>query len=509
MLKRYVLVLATFFIVLLFFQQAMAEEQTWGNDVLVHQANHIYGFGMDQADKDTLYLVVSDSSTTNTTDTTYIYRSTNNGINWSHRTTNYAGRRGKSDIIAAKGDMDAVYTFFILDNRLVSSRYSYGTTSVQLGANISNTGEKVVDFEVCHDLSEHYGLYVVYQTDHDSVIFKRSMNFDTTWTDRVNLSATTPLRSKPSIAWSRGPYLVVAGKTADDKIYTIRNTNYGDSTDWKDGQYSHPGGLINCDNPAVCGSHTLPADSAIFWVFYERYISVYDPPRWVLQYHYSTDACSTWHSLSSPTDTSTGNRVLPSLHVLEENDASNLTLAYRYEIGSDPRQIRYLYTQNAQTLYTFGTAPYTGVNDYEPHYEPPHRAYTIRRTDNTVNSAILYVDSSQQKLYFDVSSFTGVVDEAQNEAIKGFSLKQNYPNPFNPTTQIEFVLSRRGQVKLEIFNILGQKIRTLVDQQFKAGHQLVEWDGKDEKGKEVTSGIYFYRLQTDDLKETRKMVLVR
>jgi len=506
MLKRYLSIWVTFLIVFFFVEQAMAEEQRWGNDVLVHSANHIYGFGMDQADKDTLYLVVSDSSTTNSTDTTYIYRSTNNGINWSHRTTNYAGRRGKSDLIAAKGDMDAVYTFFILDNRLVSSRYSYGTTSVQLGINISNTGESVVDFEVCHDLSDQYGLYVVYQTNHDSVIFKRSMNFDTTWTNRINLSATTPIISKPSIAWSRGSHLVVAGKTTDNKIYTIRNTDYGDSADWKNGQY--PSGLGNCDNPVVAGSHTSPADSAIFWVFYERYAALV-PPRWVLQYHFSKDACSTWSSIWSPTDTSTGNRVLPSLHVLEENDISNLTLAYRYEIGTEPRQIRYFYKENAQTGYTFGTAPYTGVNDYEPDYAPPHRAYTIRGTDNTVRSAILYIDSSQQNLYFDASSFTGVEDEARNEVIQGFSLKQNFPNPFNPTTKIEFVLSKSGQVKIEIFNILGEKVKTLTDQYLKAGHQMIEWDGKDDLGKEVTSGVYFYRLQTEDLTETKKMVLLR
>ena len=96
MLKRYILVLAIFVIVLSFFHQAMAEEQMWGNDVLVHQANYIYGFGMDQGDKDTLYLVVADSSTTNSTDTTYIYCSTNNGRNWSRRAQLDGGRRGKA-----------------------------------------------------------------------------------------------------------------------------------------------------------------------------------------------------------------------------------------------------------------------------------------------------------------------------------------------------------------------------------------------------------------------------
>ena len=503
MLKRYILVLAIFVIVLLFFRQAIAEEQMWGNDVLVHQANYIYGFGMDQGDKDTLYLVVADSSTTNTIDTTYIYRSTNNGKDWSYGGEVYAGRRGKADIIAAKGDLNAVYVFEIINKRLVCSRFSYGPTAIQLGTYVSDLGEKVVDFEVCQNLVSDYWLYVVYQTDLDSVIFKCSKNFDTTWVYRANLSASTPIRSKPSVAWSRGFHLVVAGKTADNKIYTIRN-NYGNPVDWRNGQY--PSGLVDCDNPVVAGSHTSPADSAVFWVFYERYASLV-PPRWILQYHWSTDACSTWSSLWSLTDTSTGNRVLPSLHVLKENDVSDITLAYFYE-GTSPHQIRYIYLENAQSSPHNFWPSYSGVNDYSPVALPHQKAYTIRTTGNSIVSTVLYVDSSGG-LYFDASSFTAVEDEVEDKPIRRFSLDQNYPNPFNPTTKIEFVLSKSGQVRIEIFNILGEKVKTLADQYVKAGHQMIEWDGKDESGEEVGSGVYFYRLQTKDFTQTKKMVLIR
>ncbi len=90
-----------------------------------------------------------------------------------------------------------------------------------------------------------------------------------------------------------------------------------------------------------------------------------------------------------------------------------------------------------------------------------------------------------------------------------FALYQNYPNPFNPATNIEFVLSKSGRVKIEIFNILGQKVRTLVDQHLKAGHKLVDWDGKNDLGKEVSSGIYFYRIKTSEFSQTKKMVLLR
>ena len=90
-----------------------------------------------------------------------------------------------------------------------------------------------------------------------------------------------------------------------------------------------------------------------------------------------------------------------------------------------------------------------------------------------------------------------------------FNLSQNYPNPFNPMTTIEFELPRRSQVSIDIFNILGQKITGLVDKQYPAGSHSVVWDGVSSEGKRVSTGIYFYRLKTDDFTAIRKMLLLK
>lgn len=90
-----------------------------------------------------------------------------------------------------------------------------------------------------------------------------------------------------------------------------------------------------------------------------------------------------------------------------------------------------------------------------------------------------------------------------------FILANNYPNPFNPETTIEYNLSKTGLVRLEIFNILGQKQRTLVDQYQAAGTYQVVWDGKNILGEVPTSGIYLYRITTDAASVTRQMVLLR
>lgn len=90
-----------------------------------------------------------------------------------------------------------------------------------------------------------------------------------------------------------------------------------------------------------------------------------------------------------------------------------------------------------------------------------------------------------------------------------FRLAQNYPNPFNPSTTIEFELKKDAYAKLSVYNMLGQRVRNLVDQKQTAGRYLVQWDGMDENGEAVSSGIYFYRIETESFSAAKKMLLIR
>jgi len=85
----------------------------------------------------------------------------------------------------------------------------------------------------------------------------------------------------------------------------------------------------------------------------------------------------------------------------------------------------------------------------------------------------------------------------------------NYPNPFNPETKIVFNLPESGKVKLEIYNIKGQKVKQLVNDQLSARQHSVVWDGEDSNNKRVSSGIYLYRLQTPTKILTKKMLLLK
>jgi hypothetical protein len=88
-----------------------------------------------------------------------------------------------------------------------------------------------------------------------------------------------------------------------------------------------------------------------------------------------------------------------------------------------------------------------------------------------------------------------------------YKLKQNYPNPFNPETTIQYQLPEAGEVRLEIYNILGQKVVSLVREFKKAGYYQVSWNGKTPSGESAASGIYFYRLEAGNFVAIKKMLL--
>lgn len=90
-----------------------------------------------------------------------------------------------------------------------------------------------------------------------------------------------------------------------------------------------------------------------------------------------------------------------------------------------------------------------------------------------------------------------------------YSLGQNYPNPFNPATVINYSMERKGKIDISIFNVLGQHVKTLVNGEVEAGTHQAIWDGTDQNGATVASGVYFYKMITDKFVDTRKMALMR
>jgi hypothetical protein len=98
---------------------------------------------------------------------------------------------------------------------------------------------------------------------------------------------------------------------------------------------------------------------------------------------------------------------------------------------------------------------------------------------------------------------------AESKLDQVYTLKQNYPNPFNPTTQISFEIPEDGNVKLKIYNSVGQLVKTLVDENMSKGYHQINWNASDNNGIKLSSGIYFYSLTSGSFVESKKMILMK
>ncbi len=111
---------------------------------------------------------------------------------------------------------------------------------------------------------------------------------------------------------------------------------------------------------------------------------------------------------------------------------------------------------------------------------------------------------------FNITDNATAVDDGQGLAVPAeFALEQNYPNPFNPTTSISYVLPHNAHVKVAVYNVLGEEVASLIDEQQSAGKHSVIWNGTADNGDTVPSGIYFYRLSAGQFVDTRKMLLLK
>ncbi len=147
------------------------------------------------------------------------------------------------------------------------------------------------------------------------------------------------------------------------------------------------------------------------------------------------------------------------------------------------------------------------------HFDEPHDSNLFQETQDATayaNDAALMGYSVSDLPFVPSGAMvdpTGVDDIPPVDG--SFVLQQNYPNPFNPGTTIEFNLPRTTFVKLEVFDLLGLRIRTLIDESLPAGNRVVVWDGRDNRGDGVASGMYIYRLKTDLTIESRRMLLLK
>ena len=119
-------------------------------------------------------------------------------------------------------------------------------------------------------------------------------------------------------------------------------------------------------------------------------------------------------------------------------------------------------------------------------------------------------ESSHSHLLVSTDIETSVDSTSHNNNLPTkYTLYHNYSNPFNPSTKIRFDVPRQSEVKIVIYNVLGQRIRTLIDREMAPGTCIEAWNGRDNNGIQVASGVYFYRMQAGRFLNTKKLLILR
>jgi hypothetical protein len=183
-----------------------------------------------------------------------------------------------------------------------------------------------------------------------------------------------------------------------------------------------------------------------------------------------------------------------------------------YAVEVDDSDNVYVTGTNYITTKFYPSGDTVWVRKYGADYFRAAYALTVDGDENVYVTGSSYALSSDNDIV--TIKYVQSGNNVTNETPKsGFPIEhalfQNYPNPFNQMTKIEFTVPKSGFVSLNIYDILGRKVRTLVSEHLSSGYKSVLWDGRNNAGKEVSSGIYFYQLRTGDYSETKKLVLLK
>jgi hypothetical protein len=133
--------------------------------------------------------------------------------------------------------------------------------------------------------------------------------------------------------------------------------------------------------------------------------------------------------------------------------------------------------------------------------------YSNLRTNSSSEYNILSDNLFRE--YLGLLGVDDFIDETNEDILSVTTLSGNYPNPFNPETTISFNIANQTNVELNVYNLKGQKVKTLINDKLSKGAHKVVWDGKNSSGQKVSSGVYFYRLKTPKLVSVKKMLLIK
>jgi hypothetical protein len=498
----------------------------WGTDVQVASGTMEGGISITMDANFIMYAARCTTYNAITANAIAVYKSTDAGSTWQPFTFFYSSENASYTwpqlLTCNKGANSFLYVFSLRNDQNGSVRlrkYTLSGLLASTGALATGGTDTITYYSVCSNLDGD-SLVVAYEwhqtgdeTPNISTI--RSLDYGVTWSDPT---AVYYDGSQPDIAYSAQSRIFLVAREVDPEydIHSRRSTNFGAS--WTEATVELTADADEDGFPKVAAEHDTLASGAVIWVVYNHYTSADDVD---LNYAYSTNGGDTW----------TKNQVLA--QSVTYNEVAGEIITLDHYTGWPYAFVCYLkskfdiihFTETSEIYFTYAHVDsaskwveLTKISDFKAAYSLDSREVCQEAMYPVwifPNPGILYagktsIFSNFNDLYFDGYSYVDVEDKEDQTAYStGFILSDNYPNPFNPETQIGYYLPKVSHVKLEIFNILGQRIRTVIDEDQTVGQKEITWNGTNEKGEQVASGVYFYRLQAKDFVQTKKMVLMR
>jgi hypothetical protein len=503
---------------------------SWGNDVTIRTGPTENGISIDHNAGDTLFAV--SCSTYGGVDNAYLgkYMSVNGGNTWSKTVHSiYSIGATYSYPVILTGSVGwKIYLFYLssYENGCVKLRRftqdGYQSTGYSDPMN-DEADDTITYFTACTDMGQGNYLMIVYQREipgdpTPNLYATVSTDQGETWSDQGVVSYDG---AHPDMAYGSGGYVYLVYETTagtDREIYFKRSNNYCASGSW---EYSEALTTDSHDDtyPKIAALHTFPPSSPSVWVAYNHDYN--SSGNINLRYAYSSNGGVDWDKDNALATSSDYDEMACDLWVKRSAVSTTVNICYlKYKTeGFPPTETSEIWFRTATSATPTSWSSAVKISDYRAALSQDGRK-VCQGTYNGSSLGILYAGkpyfpANFEKLYFDLSSWTDVGDDIAEDRLSAqFYLSANYPNPFNPVTRIEFrvkSLEFRDPIHttLKVYNVMGQLVRTLVDEPKEPGTYEVIWDGRDENGNQVASGVYFYRLDAGDFTQTKKMVLMK
>ncbi|UCB52423.1 MAG: T9SS type A sorting domain-containing protein [Candidatus Zixiibacteriota bacterium] len=259
-----------------------------------------------------------------------------------------------------------------------------------------------------------------------------------------------------------------------------------------------------CTNPYIVGNHlewqTTCCDTGSFYI---RLVGV-DPCG-------LADTCGFWVTISDEPSPDFYFLVAPVTQYVSAGKTAQYVVEMHSTFGFDsPCSLYVSGLPNPPNSADFGETVLTPTDwtmlNVHTTASTPLGIYILTITGKQIGESLEH----DVTVFLEVQEPTDVEDQTDNPNIpRRFALFQNQPNPFNPVTQISYQLPEACQVRVIVYDLRGQKVRTIVDGYQEAGYRRIVWDGRNDRGDVVASGIYFYKIKAGDFVDSKKMVILK